>query len=405
MIYLIVVLLVALVVGLIVGIVVYRRSEAKLERRIESLKKEHEEEIKARKDEWNAGLDIQMEALKGVMAQQFEKEMNERSSTFKKTNQEEMDNILKPMRDRLKEFEDMVHKNSHEHTERIAELKTTITNLEAHDKERDKTTQDLAAALKNRGKVQGDWGEAVLENILTDSGLREGHEYNKQWNVQTVDGRNLRTDVVVNLPDKSIIIIDSKVSLRAYTDYVSAETDEERANAAKKNREDIWNHVVELSTKRYDEIVKGAVPFVIMFVPNEGSFMLAMNSDPQLTAKAWDKKVVVVSATNLMMVLKLISVIWRNTRQEENVQEIYKAAKDIYEKYQIFANNYLNLGKQLRTLNKTYNTGKAQMIDGRDNFSRQVERLMTNNPKTSSKKFPEELSLLENITQGEEEEE
>ena len=241
--------------------------------------------------------------------------------------------------------------------------------------------------------MQGDWGEQVLTNILRDSGLREGQEFFVQDNVKDEEGKNLRPDVVVHAADGSRIIIDSKVSLTAYSDYVGAEDDEQRKTAIKANYESIWKHVDELSKKNYNRLVDNAAPIVLMFVPNEGSYILAMNHDPSLGSKAYQKGVLIINPTNLMVVLRLILLTWQNTRQEKNYEAIRKAAAGIYEKYAVFAENYLTLGRQIDTIRTTYDKGVGQLREGRGNLSSRLESLLQYGV-TTTKSLPEDMQPI-----------
>jgi DNA recombination protein RmuC len=241
--------------------------------------------------------------------------------------------------------------------------------------------------------VQGDWGEQVLTNILQDSGLRQGEEYFVQDNVKNEEGKNLRPDVIVKGADGTRIIIDSKVSLTAYTDYVGAENDEQRKTAIKANHESIWKHVEELSKKNYAKLVENAVPIVLMFVPNEGSYILAMNHDPHLGAKAYQKGVLIINPTNLMVVLQLIFLTWQNTRQEKHYEAIRKAAAGIYEKYSTFAEGYVTLGNQINILRNTYEKGVGQLREGRGNLSSRMEALLQYGV-TTNKRLPAEMTPI-----------
>jgi DNA recombination protein RmuC len=258
----------------------------------------------------------------------------------------------------------------------ITELGATIKTVMDRSEQMSKDTQNLAEALKNRGKVQGDWGEQVLENILRDSGLRKGEEYFVQYSTKDEEHNDKRPDIVVNCADGTKIVIDSKVSLTAYTEYVGAESDEERKAAIKANRESIWNHVKELAEKDYSKIVPQSMPMVLMFVPNEGSYILALNDDPQIGQKAFNKGVLIINPTNLMLALKLILQTWRNTRQEESCLKIIDAAKKIYEKYCIFSETMNDVGKQLGQAQKTYEKAVGQMKDGKGNLSGYINGLI-----------------------------
>ena len=323
----------------------------------------------------------------------LKREAAERMEALKQTNTQQIGLIVDPLKKQLEELHRLVDDNKLEQSKNTSALTASIKAVFEHDKERDKTTQSLAAALKNRGKVQGDWGEQVLENILRDSGLRKGEEYFVQENVKTDTGANIRPDVIVKGANGSRIVIDSKVSLTAYTDYVGAETDNERDAAIKANYDSIWQHVVELSDMKYDKEVDRAIPMVLMFVPNEGSYILAMNRDPQLGSKAYQKGVLIINPTNLMVVLRLMFLTWQNTRQERNNREILKAASDMYDKYCTFVEEYVKLGNQLNTARTTYDKGLGQLREGRGNLSKRLENLRQYGV-TPAKQIPEKMQSI-----------
>lgn len=336
-------------------------------------------------------LEAQLQSVRESMRAQFEKEMLERSEQLKKANTENMQQVVGPLKRELDLLREAMAQSKESSDKNTASLAQSIRNIIEHDQERDKTTQTLANALKNRGKVQGDWGEQVLTNILQDSGLREGEEYMVQDNVKDEEGKNLRPDVVVKGADGTRIIIDSKVSLTAYSDYVGAEDDEQRKTAIKANHESIWKHVEELAKKNYAKLVDKAAPIVLMFVPNEGSYILAMNHDPNLGTKAYQKGVLIINPTNLMVVLRLILLTWQNTRQEKNYEAIRKAAAGIYEKYVTFADSYVKLGNQINTLRGTYETGVNQLREGRGNLSSRMESLLQYGV-TPTKRLPADMT-------------
>lgn len=327
------------------------------------------------------------------MRAQFEKEMMERTEQLKRANTENMQQVVSPLKRELDLLRELVAQSKESSDKNTASLAQSIKSIIEHDQQRDKTTQTLANALKNRGKVQGDWGEQVLTNILHDSGLREGAEYYVQDNVKDEEGRNLRPDVIVKGADGTRIIIDSKVSLTAYSDYVGAENDDERKAAIKANHESIWKHVEELAKKNYAKLVDNAVPIVLMFVPNEGSYILAMNHDQNLGTKAYQKGVLIINPTNLMVVLRLIFLTWQNTRQEKHYEAIRKAAAGIYEKYATFAESYVTLGNQLNTLRGTYEKGVGQLREGRGNLSSRLEALLQYGV-TTTKRLPADMTPI-----------
>lgn len=367
---------------------------------LQGIRQQAEKDSKEREEKFRTELSLAREQMKA----QFELEMKERSDTLKREAQERMDSLKKanveqmelvvgPLKKELEQLRQLVDKSHEVQIKNTSTLEASIRQVFEHDKERDRTTQNLAEALKNRGKVQGDWGEQVLENILLDSGLREGKEYQKQYNVKSQEGGNERPDIIVNGADGSRIIVDSKVSLTAFTEYVSAETEEERTAAIKANYDSIWKHVCELADKNYSRDVDNAMPIVLMFVPNEGSYILAMNKDPQLGAKAYKRGVLIINPTNLMVVLRLMFLTWQNTRQEENNREILQAAGKIYEKYTNFAESYVTLGNQINTARTTYEKGLGQLREGRGNLSKQLQDLLKYGV-TPTKQIPEDVKSI-----------
>lgn len=366
------------------------------EQTIANIKEQHKQEKENQQHAFQTELALARESMRA----HFEKEMKERTEQLKKANTENMQQVVDPLKRELDLLRELVAQSKESSDKNTASLAQSIRTIIEHDQARDKTTQTLANALKNRGKVQGDWGEQVLTNILQDSGLREGEEYFVQDNVKDEEGKNLRPDIIVKGADGTRIIIDSKVSLTAYSDYVGAEDDEQRKAAIKANHESIWKHVEELAKKNYAKLVDNAVPIVLMFVPNEGSYILAMNHDASLGSKAYQKGVLIINPTNLMVVLRLIFLTWQNTRQEKNYEAIRKAAAGIYEKYTSFAESYVALGRQIDTARNTYEKGVGQLREGRGNLSSRLESLLQYGV-TTTKRLPNEMTPI----LGEEEEE
>lgn len=362
---------------------------ANAEQTLQATKELHEQDAATQQRVFQTELQLAREGMRA----QFEKEMQARTEQLKKANTENMQQVVDPLKRELDLLRELVAKSKESSDKNTASLAQSIRTIIEHDQARDKTTQTLANALKNRGKVQGDWGEQVLTNILHDSGLREGEEYFVQDNVKDEEGKNLRPDVIVKGADGTRIIIDSKVSLTAYSDYVGAEDDEQRKAAIKANHESIWKHVEELAKKNYAKLVDNAVPIVLMFVPNEGSYILAMNHDASLGSKAYQKGVLIINPTNLMVVLRLIFLTWQNTRQEKNYEAIRKAAAGIYEKYTSFAESYVALGRQIDTARNTYEKGVGQLREGRGNLSSRLESLLQYGV-TTTKRLPTEMTPI-----------
>ena len=347
---------------------VQERLEAQLAHEQQEAENRDQREERAKKDR-EAQFAEQINLLKSTFEATSQKLLKERSDDLKGVNKEQMDNITKPFFKEMEELRKMIGESKIGTDKTITELGATIKTVMERSEQMSKDTQNLAEALKNRGKVQGDWGEQVLENILHDSGLRENVEYTAQYSTKDDERKDKRPDIVVHCADGTKIVIDSKVSLTAYTDYIGAENEEERKAAIKANHESIWNHVKELADKDYSKLVPGAMPMVLMFVPNEGSYILALNHDPQIGQKAFSKNVLIINPTNLMLALKLILQTWRNTRQEESCQKIIDAAKKIYEKYCSFTDSMNEVGEQLSRAQKSYDKAVGQMKEGRGNLS------------------------------------
>ncbi len=339
--------------------------------------------------------EAQLQLSRQQMREQFDQEMLQRSRQLQQVNQQTMDQVTRPLREELQRLQRLVDTQRQESSRQSGLLEASIKAVVEHDRERDKTTQNLADALKNRGKVQGDWGEQVLENILRDSGLREGKEYDVQKSFSRGNGRSDRPDVLVYGAGGAVVIIDSKVSLTAYTDYCGAETDEERRQAEKANYDSVWQHVQELSKKKYPTVVEGAAPVTLMFVPNEGSYILAMNHDASLGVKAYRENVLIVNPTNLMVVLRLIFLSWQQTHQEQNCRDILDAASKIYDKYANFCETFLKLDTQMKTLRQTYDTGLKQLREGQNNLSKQIQDLLKLGA-TPTKQIPPNTESLDN---------
>lgn len=308
---------------------------------------------------------LQLAAMKAEFESTSRKLLAERSEELKGANRESMEHITKPLLQELDHMRRQLGETKEGSDKNMAALGEALSRMMEQSNKLGKDAENLADALKNRGKVQGDWGEQVLANILRDSNLREGEEFFTQKSYTGKDGKEYRPDVVVKSADESMIIVDSKVSLTAYSNYVAAENDAAREQASKDNLASVWSHVEELAAKNYPSHVPNALPYVLMFVPNEGSYILAMNRDPQIGIKAYKKGVLIINPTNLMLALSLILFTWKNSRQEENCTKIMKAAEELYEKFCTFSESFVKMGDQLETVRGTYDRAKGQLKDGR----------------------------------------
>jgi DNA recombination protein RmuC len=248
----------------------------------------------------------------------------------------------------------------------------------------------LTRALRDCGKVQGDWGEQLLESILQNSGLRKDYEYRTQHSTKATDGKLLRPDVEILCPDGKVIIIDSKTSLTAYTRYIAASTEDERNTAAKENALSIKQHIDELAAKHYERHVAQALDYVLMFIPNEGSYILALQTDKQLADYAFRKGIVLINPTNLMLTLRLIYNLWQSERQNKNIEEVARQSALLYDKFVTYIETFQTVGRNLDNAQQSYTRALRQLHEGPGNIVRRLENLKTLGI-TPTKQIPNEL--------------
>ena len=367
-------------------------AKAEAKQNLEEMKAEAQRSAAELKKEADERAKEQLAALKNEIELTTKKILEERQSALEQGNKSQLGNILSPFNEQLKNMKEAFERSTERSRENATSFNTTIDNLMRHSQKLAEDTKNLTDALKNKGKVQGDWGEQVLATILENSGLRPGIEYEVQENVKDEDGNNLRPDVIVNCSDGRKVIIDSKVSLTGFTHYVNATTDLEREQAEKENLESIKNHIKELVRKNYTRLVAGAVPYVLMFIPNEGSYILALQKDHNLASDAFQKHhVLLINPTNLMLALQLILILWQFERKEENDRSIVEAASKMYDKFVGFAENFQKVGDQLQSTTRFYDTARGQLVDGKGNLIRQMEQLQ-NLGISTTKKIPAKLS-------------
>jgi DNA recombination protein RmuC len=305
-----------------------------------------------------------------------------REEQLGQTNREQVSKIMDPlnetfrqMKEQMQKMEESVQKVNTDSAERKASITQTIEALAKETIKVGEQAGDLAKALKNKSKVQGDWGEQVLENILEGSGLRKDEDYYTQYNVKGEGNANFRPDVVVKCPGDKSIVIDSKVSLTAYLDYVAADDPDSQKKAARENLASIRKHIDELSAKNYEKLVGNTISHVLMFIPNEGSYILALQTDPKIAQYAFSKNVLLINPTNLMMSLKLIYNIWQSERQTRNVENIVAESTGLYEKFAGFLETFTDVGTKIQSLQKAFDTAENQLCTGKGNVVRRIEGL------------------------------
>ncbi len=261
-----------------------------------------------------------------------------------------------------------------------ADLDRHIRNLVEQTSAVGREAEDLARALRGNTKLQGNWGEAVLGNLLDAAGLTEGRDYTVQVRTKDDEGRHLIPDVVVHLPGGRAVVVDSKVSLNAYTDFVAAQgegSDKENPNAAREALQahvaSVRRHVKELSAKDYGKVVKGHIGYVLMFIPGEAAYVAAVSADPGLTTDAYARRVILINPTNLLMALQLAHNLWQSEMQSRSVGEIYASAERLYKKFSLFAKNFVQIGAGIHQLSTTYEHAEKQLKTGRGNIVSQLE--------------------------------
>ena len=306
---------------------------------------------------------------------------------------------LKPLREDLQRFGRQVTETYQEESRERFSLKNEIKNLVERSQAISEETTNLTRALRGDSKVQGDWGEMILERILERSGLRKGEEYFVQETLRDESGRlittednrgGLRPDVIVRYPNSGAMVIDSKVSLTAYSRYLSADTDEVRTIALREHLQSIRKHIDELSRKKYEEHVSGAANFVMLFIPNEPAYSLALSHEPNLWEEAYAKNVVLINGTNLIAALRMAQDMWQRDSQQRNVMQIVDEAGKLYDKFATFAETFLKIESKLEDAQKAFGDAKGQLRDGRGDLLGRFDKLKTLGAKTK-KSLPASL--------------
>ena len=332
----------------------------------------------------------EVEELRKKFTVEFENIANrifeDKSTKFTRLNHDNLSSLLKPLGDNIESFKKKVEETYDKESKQRFSLEEKIKDLVLQTDKVSQEANNLASALKGDSKKQGDWGEVVLENILQASGLRKNYEFFMQENIKDDEGNNLRPDVLVKLPDERVIIIDSKVSLRSYERFYNADSEEEQKRNLKDHLNAIYAHINMLQSKKYDNL-STALDFVMMFIPIEPAYLLAVQHDPDLWSYAYSKRILLISPTNLIACLKLIEDLWKRDMQTKQVKAIVERGELIYEKLVGFAETLDKLGKQINDVQKTYEQSKSQLSEGRGNLMGQAQKLRSLGLK-SSKELP-----------------
>lgn len=363
-----------------------------LNTQLASLKKEEEslnEKIVSFKEE--------MEALHTRSQEQFKNLANEileeKSKKFTEQNKQNINEIMNPLREKIKDFQDKVEKTySTESAERNT-LKGEIKKLVELNQKISQDANNLALALKGDSKKQGNWGEIILEKVLERSGLEKGREYEVQYSLVDSEGNRQQPDVIVFLPGDKHIIIDSKVSLTAYEAFVNAPGDEEKADNLQKHVVSVKRHIDELGKKNYQALPNLHAPdFVLLFIPIESSFSIAVQADNELFNYAWDRKIVIVSPSTLLATLRTIASTWNQEKQARNVFEIAEESGKLYDKFVLLIEDLINVGKKMDAAKESYSDAMKKVYSGSGNIVKRIENIKKLGAKATKSLPPDLLS-------------
>ena len=344
------------------------------------------------------------EELREKFTKEFEnlanKILEEKSNKFTEQNRENMKNILSPLQEKIHLFEKKVEDTHKESIDYHAALRQQIVGLQTMNENMSRETLNLTRALKGDTKMQGNWGELVLERVLEKSGLEKGREYYVQQSHALEDGGRVLPDVVINLPDGKKMIVDSKVSLIAYERYINAEDDPLKLVYLKDHVNSIKRHVDQLGDKNYHDLYKIESPdFVLLFIPMEPAFALALNEDAALYSKAFERNIVIVTPTTLLATLRTIDSMWTNQKQQENAYEIARQAGALYDKFEGLIGDLTKVGNKMKDAQGEYQNAMGKLFDGRGNIITSIEKLKKMGAK-AKKSLPE--SILNRALQQEE---
>lgn len=322
----------------------------------------------------------EVEKLQEKFTKEFEnlanKILDEKSTKFTEKNKENMQTILNPLQEKIKLFEDKVDKTHKESIDYHAALRQQILGLKELNLQMSKEAINLTKALKGDSKAQGNWGELVLERVLEKSGLEKDREYHVQQSFTTEEGARVLPDVVINLPDNKKMIVDSKVSLTAYEQFANSDDEIEKERCLKEHVVSLKRHVDQLSEKKYEDLYKIDSPdFVLLFVPIEPAFAVALNSDNSLYNKAFEKNIVIVTPTTLLATLRTIDTMWNNEKQQRNAIEIARQAGALYDKFDGLLKDLIGIGKKIDASKTDYNAAMNKLVEGKGNLITSVEKI------------------------------
>ena len=367
-------------------------------RQIDLLTRQHARQIEM----LTAKYEKQNEALRQEMMLQFNvlasDVLKRNSESLKEANSEQIDALLRPLKENIESFKKTISEGYVKETSSRKLLEVQIERLVKLNETIGEEARNLTSALKGNSKVQGDWGEMILETLLENAGLERGINFETQLTrdsggnvLKNDEGKLLRPDVLIKLPDNHSIIVDSKVSLTAFVDYCNAEDENVRIVAGKKHLQSVYAHIDELYAKMYQNNLKGAADYVMMFIPNESAYIAAVQLDINLWKYAYERGVIIVSPTHLFSVMSIVSQLWRQDKQNRNAMLIAERGGKLYDKLVLFMESFEKVGKSIDDAMTSYNKSFNQLRTGKGNVLRQAED-MKNLGAKASKSLPERLS-------------
>ena len=385
----------------------------------EKLKAEHEHSESLRQEQQRQ----HEEATKAVREEVLNlamKMLSDSKQQLTAENKEKIDAMLSPLREQLDSFNRNITASTKEGTANKTEIKTAFEDAmkKLHDEQvqtvknmqelQDRTVRELreqtekigddaaslTKALKGDSKMQGDWGEMILDKTLEDCGLEKDKQYFLQQNFKDKDGNNFRPDAIVEFPNQERAIIDSKVSLTAYQDAIRTDDEAERDRLMKEHAKSVRKHIDELSDVNYDKIVPGCIGYVLMFIPYESGYAAALKTDPSILQYAYRKHIIMLSPSNLLMALQLTHTMWQNYRMNKNVEEILRQSNDLYDKFCGFAETFVKIGADIDKLRKDYDSSRGQLSEGKGNVIRRLDNLKALGI-TPKKQIPDNLTGIE----------
>ena len=367
-------------------------------RQIDLLTRQHARQIEmltAKYEKQNESLRREMMLQFNVLASDV---LKRNSESLKEANSEQIDALLRPLKENIESFKKTISEGYVKESSSRKLLEVQIERLVKLNETIGEEARNLTSALKGNSKVQGDWGEMILETLLENAGLERGINFETQLTrdsggnvLKNDEGKLLRPDVLIKLPDNHSIIVDSKVSLTAFVDYCNAEDENVRIVAGKKHLQSVYAHIDELYAKMYQNNLKGAADYVMMFIPNESAYIAAVQLDINLWKYAYERGVIIVSPTHLFSVMSIVSQLWRQDKQNRNAMLIAERGGKLYDKLVLFMDSFEKVGKSIDDAMTSYNKSFNQLRTGKGNVLRQAEDMKALGAK-ASKSLPERLS-------------